>query len=223
MQIVEVAREKDIIIFSDEVYRPLFHSIQPTDAEFPPSILSTGYSKAVATSSMSKAFALAGIRLGWIASRSRDVIEACSRSRDYTSISVSQIDDQVASFALGYSCLDSLLSRNLKLAKTNLDILDKFVESHRFGCNWVRPLAGTTAFIKFSRQGKAVDDVTLCKAAHEKYGVFFCPGSLCFGGGKDFKGYVRFGYVCETSVLEAGLADMESFMHTEFADLPLAS
>jgi aspartate/methionine/tyrosine aminotransferase len=67
--LVEFAREKDIIILSDEVYRPLFHGIGPMDAEFPPSILSLGYSKTISTGSMSKAYSLAGIRCGWIASR----------------------------------------------------------------------------------------------------------------------------------------------------------
>ena len=172
---------------------------------------------------MSKAFALAGIRLGWIVSRSRDIVEACSQSRDYTTISVGQIDDQIASFALGYSCMDSLLSRNINLAKKNLDILNRFVESHRYACTWVRPIAGTTAFIKFSRQGKALDDVALCTFAQEKYGVMFCPGSLCFGGGQDFKGYVRVGFVCETSVLGEGLKEMESFMQKDLSDVPLAS
>ena len=222
-QLVDTAREHDIIVMSDEVYRPLFHSIQPTDAEFPPSILSMGYSKVIATSSMSKAFALAGIRVGWIASRSQDIIEACQQSRDYTTISVSQIDDQIASFALGYSCLDSLLSRNINLARTNLGILERFIESHRYSCDWVRPVAGTTAFVRFSRQGKAVDDVALCKLAHGKYGVMFCPGSLCFGGEHDFRGYIRIGYACESEVLTKGLQEMELFMQAEFADVPLAS
>ena len=81
------------------------------DAEFPPSILSMSYEKTIAIGSMSKAYALAGIRVGWIASRSREIIDACARARDYSTISVSQIDDQIASFALGPETVHSLLSR----------------------------------------------------------------------------------------------------------------
>ena len=88
--LVEFAREKDIIILSDEVYRPLFHGISPVDQEFPPSIISMGYSKTIITGSMSKAYSLAGIRIGWIASRDRSIIEAIATARDYTTISVSQ-------------------------------------------------------------------------------------------------------------------------------------
>ena len=213
---MEVAREKDIIVFSDEVYRPLFHSISPMDPEFPPSVLSMVYTKTIATGSLSKAYALAGIRIGWIASRSPQIIEACAQARDYTTISVSQIDDQVASFALDPDCVHNLLGRNIKLAKANLEILEKFIEQHRWACDWVKPLAGTTAFVRFSSQGQPVDDVAFCKSLLEKTGVMFCPGSRCFGDGVMFNGYVRIGYVCETQVLMEGLDELRGFMKKEY-------
>jgi len=220
-QIVDVAREHDIFILSDEVYRPLFHSISPMDKDFPPSIISLAYHKAIATGSLSKAYALAGIRTGWIASRSPEVIESCANARDYTTISVSQLDDQVASFALDPSCVHNLLGRNIRLAKTNLDILNDFIEQHRWLCEWVKPIAGTTAFVKFSREGRAVNDVEFCKLLQEKTGVMFCPGSRCFG--EEFRGYVRMGYVCETEVLSDGLAVLKEFLRDEYRSVPLAS
>ncbi|MCJ1438266.1 hypothetical protein MMC27_007654 [Xylographa pallens] len=223
VQLVEVAQEHDLIIFSDEVYRPLFHSISPLDPEFPPSILSLSYPKAVATGSLSKAYALAGIRVGWIASRSRDLVEACASARDYTTISVSRLDDQVATFALSPETIHSLLSRNIKLAKTNLAILEEFIERHRWACEWVKPTAGTTAFVKFSREGQEVDDVELCKLLQERKGVMFCPGSRCFGDDQDFKGYVRIGFVNETQVVKQGLEELRAFMHGGYREVPLAS
>ena len=117
------------------------------DPDFPPSILSMSYDKVIATSSMSKAFALAGIRVGWLASRSVEIIEACAASRDYTNISVSQLDDQVASFALGQSCVHALLGRNIALARTNVAILEKFIQEHRDICEWVKPRAGTVRIL----------------------------------------------------------------------------
>jgi len=220
-KIIDVAKEHDLYILSDEVYRPLFHSISPMDKDFPPSILSLAYPKTIATGSLSKAYALAGIRTGWIASRSKEVIESCATARAYTTISVSQIDDQIATFALDPSCVHSLLGRNIKLAKTNLDILTRFIEEHRHICNWIKPVAGTTAFIKFSREGKMVDEVEFCKILQESTGVMFCPGSRCFG--EEFKGYVRMGYVCETKVLSEGLAELKGFLRDRYQMLPLAA
>ena len=220
--LVELAEEHDLIIHSDEVYRPLFHSISPGAPEFPPSILSLPYGKTIATGSLSKAYSLAGIRVGWIASRSPDLVEACAQARDYTTISVSQLDDQIAAFALSPNCIHGLLHRNIQLAKRNLEVLEKFVESHRWACEWVKPIAGTTAFIKFSKMGSEIDDVTFCETLMDQTGVMLVPGSRCFGDGIDFKGFVRFGFCCETQVLEEGLEKLGKFMKLEYKKLPLA-
>ncbi|CAF9929930.1 hypothetical protein IMSHALPRED_008041 [Imshaugia aleurites] len=220
--LIEVAEEHELIIMADEVYRPLFHSISPGSPDFPPSVLSLGYAKTIATGSLSKAYSLAGIRVGWIASRSSEIIEACVQARDYTTISVSQLDDQIAAYALDNSCIHSLLSRNIQLAKRNLDILERFVESHRWACEWVKPVAGTTAFIKISRMGSNFDDLAFCRKLMEDTGVMLVPGSWCFGDGKDFKGFVRFGFCCETNVLEEGLEKMKLFMKKGYRTVPLA-
>lgn len=213
-ELVELAKEKGIIIFSDEVYRPLFHGISPVDPEYPPSILSMGYEKTIAVGSMSKAYSLAGIRIGWIASRSREIIEQIATARDYTTISVSQLDEQVAAYAISPNVMHALLKRNLALAKTNLDILEAFVYRHRKMCSWIKPTAGTTAWIKFESMltRDAVDDVEFCKDVLEKIKVMFLPGSKCFGNGKEFHGFVRIGYVCETAVLEEALEKLSTYV-----------
>ena len=208
--IIDLARSHDIIIFSDEVYRPLFHSISPVDPDFPPSLISMGYSKTIITGSMSKAYSLAGVRLGWIASRDPAIIEAVAAARDYTTISVSQLDDQVAAYALSGSVIHALLGRNIKLAKTNLALLDAFVSAHSSICSWVKPTGGTTAFIKFERNRKVVDDVQFCIDVLEKTKVMFLPGSKCFG--PEFKGFVRIGFVCETAVLQEALRKLDEFL-----------
>lgn len=191
------------------------------DPEFPPSILSLPYAKTIATGSLSKAYSLAGIRVGWIASRSHDILDACAQARDYTTISVSQIDDQIATFALNQNCVHALLSRNIRLAKHNLDILQTFVENHRWACEWTKPVAGTTAFIKFSMMGSPIEDEQFCKVLMDQTGVMLCPGSRCFGERKEFAGYVRFGFCCETKVLQEGLEALSKFMKSGYKKLPV--
>jgi aspartate/methionine/tyrosine aminotransferase len=218
--IVKLASEKGIIVFSDEVYRPIFHSISPVDPEFPPSVLNLGYSKVVVTGSLSKAYSLAGIRVGWIASREPELVEKIAAIRHYTTISVSQLDEQVAAFALDHSTVHNLLSRNLQLAKKNLEIMEKFMIKNDDVCSWVKPVAGTTTFIKFARDGKPVDSVELCKQLVEKAGVLAVPGNMCFGD--RFLGYVRIGYVQETEALQSGLAALQNFLKLGFDNVPLA-
>ena len=210
------------MILSDEVYRPLFHSILPFSKDFPPSVLNMRYHRAIVTGSLSKAYSLAGIRVGWIASRSPDILDACSQARDYTTISVSQLDDQVAQYALSQHCIHNLLSKNLKLAKRNLEILEQFIEKYRWACEWVKPVAGTTAFVKFTKMGSEIDDVLFCEGLMENTGVLIAPGSKCFGDGQDFKGYVRIGFCCETEVLSEGLGKLTEYLKKEYKKTPLA-
>lgn len=216
--VVEFARARNIIVMCDEVYRPLFHSPRPASQQgseqeaTPPSVLELGYEKTISTSSMSKAWSLAGIRIGWIASRDKAIIEAIAAARDYTTISVSQIDDQIASYALSDAVRPALQRRNLELARTNLGLLDAFVRAREGTCSWVRPTAGTTAFVRFAGKGQPVDDVAFCLDVLDKTKVMFLPGSKCFGHGRDFRGYVRIGYVSETAVLREALTRLGDYV-----------
>jgi len=218
-----------ITILSDEVYRPLFHSPSSHGFSPPPSILNahSTYPHLIATGSLSKAYSLAGIRIGWLATRSRPLLELCAAARDYTNISVSIADQAVAAYALSPSCLPSLLDRNIKLAAGNLQILSSYVERWlALGwAQWTRPVAGTTAFVKFMREGKAVQAVEFCKRLQAETGVMVLPGDRGFGdqsdGGKRYEGYVRIGYVPERKVLEGGLKVCHAWMEREWESLPL--
>ncbi|KAL7939213.1 pyridoxal phosphate-dependent transferase [Trichoderma chlorosporum] len=211
-KIVDFAKDRGIIILSDEVYRPLFHDGIENNANMPPSVGDLGYEKAIVTGSLSKAYSLAGIRVGWLASGDKAIVERLAEARHYTAISVSQLDDQVASYALSPAVRGPLLKRNIQLAKRNADLLKTFVEAHPSVCSWVAPSAGTTAFIQFHAGGKAVNDVAFCRDVLDKTKVFFVPGSHCFGRGQDFAGYVRVGFVGSTAVLAEALQKLAAYV-----------
>lgn len=182
--------------------------------------MSFGYDNVVVTGSMSKTFSLAGIRVGWIASRSREIIERCASARHYTTISVSQVDDQIATAALSTPTVNNLLQRNIDLARRNLAEVDSFVREFGWAVKWTRPCAGTTAFMQFvDRAGRPIDDVEFCKRLQAKTGVMLVPGSQCFGGGRDFRGFVRMGYVPEYQVVVDGLQALRKFMRDDYERL----
>jgi len=219
-ELIDLASSKSITIMSDEVYRPLFHSIGPLDKEFPPSLLSMGYENVIVTGSMSKAYSLAGLRIGWIASRNTSLIEKIASARHYTTISVSALSEHIAAYALSPSTVHGLLARNIQLAKTNLALLEKFMIKNEDEAEWVKPVAGTTAFVKFHREGKAVDDVDFCKKLLDATGVLFVPGSMCFG--QEWKGYVRIGFVNQTDVVQEGLDAVTKFVRKQLDEVALA-
>lgn len=211
-EIAKRAESRGIILFSDEVYRPLFHGGAAGKIPVPVPATTLGYGKTVVTGSMSKGFALAGIRVGWVATKDKAILSAIASARDYNTISVSQMDDQIASYALSPAVREPLVERNMSLARTNAKLLGGFVSKHAAVCSWVEPKAGTTAFIQFTNKGEPVNDVEFCKDVLDRTKVFFCPGSHCFGDSRDFAGFVRIGYVCETAVLTEALGKLEGYV-----------
>ncbi|CDK27950.1 unnamed protein product [Kuraishia capsulata CBS 1993] len=197
--IVEIARKTDAYVLSDEVYRPLFHSIP--DSDIPPSIVEI-YDKGISTGSMSKAYALAGIRLGWVVSKSREAIEECLSRRDFNTISVSCVDDIIACYALKHK--KSILKRNYELLLTNLQILQKFLDETKGQITCVLPKAGTTAFIRAETTASSMDfSLELIK----KYNTLIVPGET-FG----YPGYFRIGFGNTKEDLVHGLENFKTLL-----------
>ena len=152
----------------------------------------------------SKTFSLAGLRLGWVAAP-EELIERINRRRDYNTISCGKIDDYLA--ALAIHSREALLRRNLKIVADNAAVLDAWVQSEP-RISYVRPKAGTTAFLKYDAP---VDSVTFCKQLLEKTGVMLLPGATM-----DMEGWLRIGYCFaeDTTALRKGLALVSEFLRT---------
>ncbi|KAG2413378.1 hypothetical protein HFD88_002567 [Aspergillus terreus] len=216
-KIVEIAKANKITILSDEIYRPTFYSPPPGDADYPPSILSMGYANVVATSSLSKMYSLAGIRVGWIASNSPSIIDLCINARAYGLITVSQVDEQIAASALSPSCAEKITHNNDTLAKHNLEIVQAWIDERASVARWTRPSAGPIGFVQFTRSDQSpIDDVRFCNQLLETKGVLLVPGSKCFG--PEFAGYVRLGFGMETQALIDGLQALAEFIKESYDD-----
>ncbi len=194
--IVDIAYANDVYLLCDEVYRPLWQS-KKVDV---PSIVEL-YDKGISTSSMSKAYSLAGLRLGWIATPSKEVMEACLSHRDYTTISCPMIDDMLAVHALKNR--DKILKRNLSLIRRNLGVLNEWVSTQAH-FSYVKPEAGTTAMLRYDID---ISSDEFCTNLFKTNGTFLTPGR-CF----DMENYVRMGYACSTDVLKSGLGQISAYV-----------
>lgn len=194
-QIVEIARSVDAYVLCDEVYRHLTQKNAWCE-----SIVDL-YEKGISVSSMSKVFSLAGLRLGWIATHDQNVIKTCLSHRDYNLISCGMFDEELAGIALKHS--DKLLARNQAIVRTNLEILDRWVqlEPHM---SYQKPQAGTTALIFYDFN---MDSYEFCERMYHEVGTFVTPGD-CF----EEKHSMRIGYASDTQELKDGLAAMSSFI-----------
>lgn len=211
-EIVKLASEHDVIVFSDEIFRPLFHSV-----DVPTSLLEHScYDKIVVTGSLSKVWGLSGVRVGWVASRNRKIRDACHKTKQWAVQSVSVIDEIVAKEVLSDRCRDRILSHTLANVRANLVLLKTFVQEHKQSVQCFIPQGASTAFAKFTNpeNGQPLDDVKLCVKLKQEQGLLLSPGSLCFGPAKegDFEGFVRIHISVEPEAFKEGLKKLGTFL-----------
>ncbi|MGA0540596.1 aminotransferase [Neotabrizicola sp. VNH66] len=193
--IAAIARDNGAWVLCDEVYRG-------TDQEgtgTTPSMADL-YEKGISTCGMSKAFSLAGLRLGWVAAP-EEIIRKVSVHRDYTTISVGRLDDHFAALALEHA--DRILDRSRRITRTNLAILSDWVAAEP-RIDWVRPRSGTTALLRFDLPMTSAE---LCLKLQAETGVMLLPGSAL-----DMEGWLRIGYACDTETLKTGLSLFSGFL-----------
>jgi aspartate/methionine/tyrosine aminotransferase len=196
-EIAAIARHEGAWIVADEVYRGTDQEGAGTSRS-----LVDLYERTVGVGSMSKAFSLAGLRLGWVIAPS-EVLEAVSRHRDYSVISVGMVDDLLASIAL--EARDALLARNRAIVRENLATLDAWVTAEPL-ISYVRPRSGTTALLRYE---SSLPSESLCLRLLETEGVLLTPGSAL-----DAEGYLRIGYANNPTILREGLSRTSAFLAT---------
>jgi aspartate/methionine/tyrosine aminotransferase len=189
-KMVDLARKQGTWILSDEVYRGLYDEPSISDI----------YEKGISTSSLSKIFSLAGLRLGWIKGP-EEVIHLINVRRDYSIISTGPLADTLACAALQNK--EQILSRSRKIIEANRKIVSQFVKDHpQF--HIVMPQYGTVGFLGYRGD---IDDTMLARQLLADEGVFFVPGS-CFGSAK----HMRIGFTCETETMITGLSRLAAYL-----------
>ncbi len=155
------------IVFSDEVYRGLEHDRTDRLPAF-----ADVNERAVSLGVMSKTYGLAGLRIGWLATRDGPLLQDLAAFKDYTTICNSAPSEFLATLALRNA--EAIVERNLRIIRGNLDRLDRFFGSHGELFDWCRPRAGSVAFPTLLRG--AVDE--FCTDLLARVGVLLLPGTL---------------------------------------------
>ncbi len=187
-EIAQIARDAGAWVLCDEVYRGTDQQGSGMTAS-----MADLYEKGISTAGMSKAFSLAGLRLGWVAAP-RELIEAVLIQRDYDTISVGRIDDHFATLALENA--GRVLARAQAITRGNLAILSDWIATQP-RLSWVRPASGTTAFVRIDVPMNSRD---FCVRLLQETGVMFTPGSAL-----GVEGHVRIGYANAPDILREGL------------------
>lgn len=195
-RIIDVVENSDSYLLFDESYHGLF--LDPSYSVPSAADLSE---RVVVTRSFSKPLSLTGLRLGWIATRDRGLVEELKLRRDYMSISNSVLVEKVAAAAV--ERVGRIYERSLSVLRRNLSILRELVESRDY-LSWVPPKAGSVTFPSYSL-GLSSEELAL--RLLEETGVFLVPGS-CFGVEKHF----RIGFGARPEVFEEGVRRLGRFL-----------
>jgi aspartate/methionine/tyrosine aminotransferase len=167
-RLVELASERSIVIFSDEVYRGLEHDT----ADRLPAACDI-YDRAISLNTVSKAYGLPGLRIGWLASRDRELIDRIRELKLYTTICSSAPSELLVALALRHG--DELVERSRRLVLQNLPLVEAFLERRRDLFEWVHPTAGP---IGFPRVAGDLDVQRWCEETAEQADVLVLPGTV---------------------------------------------
>ena len=132
---------------------------------------------------MSKSFAMAGLRIGWLATHDRDLLARVAAFKDYTTICSSAPSEILA--IIGLRARDRVLARSRAIVAANLELLDAFFDDWADRFTWVRPRAGSIGFPRLTVPGVRIDD--WAAELVEAEGVLLLPGSQFGHGGNHFR------------------------------------
>lgn len=138
----------------------------------PPTAFADVNERAVSLGVMSKTYGLAGLRVGWIATRDDRLFRQMASFKDYTTICNSAPSEFLATLALRHA--EVIVERNVQIVRDNLDRLDALFASHTDLFRWRRPKAGSIAFPTLLR-GRVEE---FCADLVETAGVLLLPGTL---------------------------------------------
>ena len=197
LEMTDILRARGIVLFSDEVYRE--SEYHPEDRL--PAACDV-YEKAVSLGVMSKSYGLAGLRIGWIATRATTILHRMAALKDYTTICSSAPSEFLAEVALRHR--ERLARRSVEIITANLRLLDAFFEQHEDVFAWQRPVAGPIGFPRLLTG----DSEAFCDRLVRKAGVLLLPGTVFDDDGN----HVRIGFGRED--MNIGLARLVSFLES---------
>ncbi len=196
-EIAFLAKKTDALIFSDEIYRGAELNGEETSSFW------GLHDKAIISCGLSKAYALPGLRIGWLIGPKQS-IEKMWSYHDYTSITAGILSNRIATLVLQHERRKKVLNRNRKMLRENLTLLEKWVAKHADIFQFIPPRAGGIAFLKYNLN---INSTELTTKLREEKSVFIVAGD-CFG--MDY--YIRIGIGSKKDYLLAGLELIEEVL-----------
>ncbi|MBI2705723.1 MAG: aminotransferase class I/II-fold pyridoxal phosphate-dependent enzyme [Actinobacteria bacterium] len=163
--LVELAERTGAILLVDETYRDLTHGVRlPIAATLSP--------RAISVASMSKAYGLPGLRVGWAICREPRLHEALLAAKEQIVICGATLDEAVAAHVL--AARDRVLPPILDDVRARLHIVREWLSGHAV-FEWVEPTGGVVGLVRV-RPGVELDTDRFYHVLLAEHGTYVGPG-----------------------------------------------
>jgi aspartate/methionine/tyrosine aminotransferase len=189
-EICRIASRVGAWVVSDEIYRGA-----ELDGSDSPTIWGR-HDRCIVTAGLSKAYALPGLRIGWVVAAPAFIDELWG-IHDYTTIAPGTINDLLARVALAPARRALLLARTRGMLRTNYAILRRWIDRRGRFLRHIPPEAGGIAFVRYDYP---IGSTALVERVRDEQSVLVVPGDHF-----EMDGYLRFGYGCDPELLIGGL------------------
>ena len=195
--VVAAAERVGAWIVADEIYRGA-----EVDADVPSPTFWGRYEKVVITSGLSKAFAMPGLRIGWMVAPEILIPKIWER-HDYTTLTPSMLSDQLCAFAMLPDVRENIFARTRGIIRANLPSLEEWIATHADIFTYARPAAGAIAYVDYDLP---IRSSALVERIREQVSVLLVPGDM-FGLKKGKGLRFGFGYDIEHTLKGLGRVD----------------
>jgi aspartate/methionine/tyrosine aminotransferase len=183
--ICNIAGRHGAWVVSDEIYRGA-----ELDGVETPTIWGRS-DRAIVTSGLSKAYALPGLRIGWVVAPP-EIVPQLWGVHDYTTIAPGAVNDRLARVALAPARRDALLARTRGILRTNYPAVRRWIE-RRPSLSHIPPEAGAITFVKYPHP---IGSTALIERIRDEHSVLLVPGDHF-----EMDGYLRIGFGCDPELL----------------------
>ncbi|HXL02902.1 MAG TPA: pyridoxal phosphate-dependent aminotransferase [Candidatus Atribacteria bacterium] len=207
-EVAQLAKEKDLIIISDEIYEHLAYDGAKirSIAAFPGM-----KDRTIVINGVSKTFSMTGWRIGYAAGP-REVIEAMGRLQDHSTSNPTSISQRAAWKALqsDSSLFEKMVKKfdeRRKLITQHLSEIPSVTFPIPRGAFYV--FANFSPYLGKSFQGKPINNsLELAESLLEEAQIACVPGTA-FG----MEGYLRFSYAISEENIEKGMERLKNFVN----------
>jgi len=165
--IIETARSAGAWILADEVYAGAERI-----AEEPTPSFYGRYEKVLAVGSLSKAYGLPGLRIGWAVGPA-DVVDELWARHEYLTLSATMLSNHLAAYALSARVRPRLIRRTRDYIRRGYPVLQKWMNEHREILSVTPPQAAAIAFVKYRLN---INSTQLTERLRQEKKVLIVPG-----------------------------------------------